>query len=167
MSLPRCWCHISPAGTLLGTLSPGKDADVVIFLLSPGQCFEQDKVMLDKPLFRLLIWGRNDEGIALNAFESAWLNRFDKEVGLKPVAELCHELRPNREAKMLVQDEFITFELDHKARTKAARRRQARIESALSATASSSPPASQLPPTSRDVDTPPFAAVPFDDIEEW
>ncbi len=115
MSLPRCWCPISPAGTLLGTLSPSKDADVVIFLLSPGQCFEQDKVMLDKPLFRLLIWGRNDEGIARNAFESAWLHRVDKEVSLKPVAELCQELRPNRETKMLVQDEFITFELDHKA----------------------------------------------------
>ena len=53
------------------------------------------------------------------------------------------------------------------ARTKAARRRRARIENALSATTSPSSPASQMPPTSRDVDTPPLAAVPFDDIEEW
>jgi putative transposase len=53
------------------------------------------------------------------------------------------------------------------ARTKAARRRHARIENALSATAAPSSPVSQMPPTSRDVDTPPFAAVPFDDIEEW
>ena len=92
---------------------------MVILLLSPSEFFEQDEVVLYKLLFPLLIWGRNDEGIALNGFELAWLNRFEKAVSLKPVAELCQELRPNREAKMLVQDQFITFELDHEARTKA------------------------------------------------
>ena len=104
---------------LLGTLSPGQDTDVVLLRLSPSECFEQDEVVLYKLLFPLLIWGRNDEGIAVNGFELAWLNRVEKAVGLKSVVKLCEELRPDREAQMLVQDEFITFELDHKARTKA------------------------------------------------
>jgi hypothetical protein len=108
-----------PPLVLLGTLSSSKDADPVLLLLSPSECFEQGKVMLDKPLFPLLIRGRNDEGMALNAFEPAWLNHVDKEVCLKLLAELGHEVRPDSEAKMLVQDEFITFELDHKLRTKA------------------------------------------------
>jgi len=34
--------------TLLGTLSPGKDADVVLRRLSPSECFEQDEVVLYK-----------------------------------------------------------------------------------------------------------------------
>ena len=92
---------------------------MVLLRLSLSECFEQDKVVLYKLPFPLLIWGRNDEGIAVNGFELAWLNRFEKAVGLKPVVKLCEELRPDREAQMLVQDEFITFELDHKARTKA------------------------------------------------
>ena len=58
--------------TPLGTLSPGKDADVIILLLSSGQFFEKNKVMLYKLLFPLQIWGRNDEGIAINGFELAW-----------------------------------------------------------------------------------------------
>ncbi len=87
--------------------------------------------------------------------------------------ESVHRVRQEGRAKV---DEVAIFRTLAKmreltrtaqAQTKAARRRQARLENALSATASSSPPASQLPPTSRDVDTPPFAAVPFDDIEEW
>ena len=60
---------ISPGKPLLGTLASGKDADAVLLLLSPSECFEQGKVMLDKPLFPLLIRGRNDEVMALNAFE--------------------------------------------------------------------------------------------------
>ena len=92
---------------------------MVILLLSPSEFFEQDEVVLYKLLFLLLIWGRNDEGIAVNSFELAWLNHVEKAVGLKPVVQLCEKLRPDREAQMLVQDEFITFELDHKARTKA------------------------------------------------
>lgn len=92
---------------------------MVLLLLSSSECFEQDEVVLDKLPFPLLIWGRNDEGIAVNGFELAWLHRFAKAVGLKPVVKLCQELRPDGETQMLVQDEFITFELDHKARTKA------------------------------------------------
>jgi putative transposase len=53
------------------------------------------------------------------------------------------------------------------ARTKAARRHQVRIENALSATMPPFTPKPEMPPESRGADTPPFAAVPFDDIEEW
>jgi putative transposase len=53
------------------------------------------------------------------------------------------------------------------ARTKAARRRQARIEHALSATGFPGTPSPQSPSEPREVDASPFAAIPFDDIEEW
>ena len=92
---------------------------MVILPLSPSEFFEQDNVVLYKLRFPLLIWGRNNEGIAVNGFELAWLNRFEKEVGLKPVVKLCEELRPDREAQMLVENEFIASELDHKMCTKA------------------------------------------------
>jgi putative transposase len=53
-------------------------------------------------------------------------------------------------------------------RTKAVRRRQARIENALSAMLPLLTPEPERPPESRGVDdAPPFAAIPFDDIEEW
>ena len=87
--------------------------------------------------------------------------------------ESVHRVRQEGRAKV---DEVAIFRTLAKmreltrtaqAQTKAARRRQARIANTLSATASSSPSASQIPSTSREVDTPPFAAVPFDDIEEW
>ena len=68
---------------------------MVLRRLSLSECFEQDTVVLYKLPFPLLIWGRNDEGIAVNGFELAWLNRFEKEVGLKPVVKLCQELRPD------------------------------------------------------------------------
>jgi len=45
--------------TLLGTLSPGKDADVVLRRLSPSECFEQDEVVLYK--LRLLLDSRDRE----------------------------------------------------------------------------------------------------------
>lgn len=53
------------------------------------------------------------------------------------------------------------------ARTKAARRRQARLEGARSATAGTPPPAPAASTASPGVETSPFQAVPFDDIEEW
>jgi putative transposase len=53
------------------------------------------------------------------------------------------------------------------ARTKAARRRQVRIENALSATMPPFTPKPEMPPEARGADIPPFAAIPFDDIEEW
>jgi len=45
--------------TLLGTLSPGKDADVVLRRLSPSECFEQDEVVLYT--LRLLLYSRDRE----------------------------------------------------------------------------------------------------------
>jgi putative transposase len=53
------------------------------------------------------------------------------------------------------------------ARTKAARRRQARIENALSATGFPVTPGPESSPEPREVDALPFAAIPFEDIEEW
>ena len=53
------------------------------------------------------------------------------------------------------------------ARTKAARRRQARLEGARTATAETERPAPEASPASTMVEPLPFQAVPFDDIEEW
>jgi putative transposase len=53
------------------------------------------------------------------------------------------------------------------AHTKAARRRQARLENALSATAPQLHPVSESPPESSGAEQTHFEAIPFDDIEEW
>ena len=74
--------------------------------------------MLDESLFDRLIGSRNDERIALNAFESARLKHLREQAGFNPIAELCHEVWPDREAQMLVENEFIAPELDHKMCTK-------------------------------------------------
>ncbi len=52
-------------------------------------------------------------------------------------------------------------------RTKAARRRQARLEHARSATAPQVPPIPERPPESPVAEETHFEAIPFDDIEEW
>ena len=75
-------------------------------------------MMLDESLFDRPIWDRNDERTAFDAFESARLNHLGKKVGFNPLSELCHEVRPDREAQMLVENEFIALELDHKMCTK-------------------------------------------------
>ena len=56
---PRCLVESLVNRTLLGTLSPGKDADVVLRRLSPSECFEQDEVVLYK--LRLLLDSRDRE----------------------------------------------------------------------------------------------------------
>jgi len=87
--------------------------------------------------------------------------------------ESVHRLKQEGRAKVDEAAIFRTIEQMRKitqtaaARTKAARRRQVRIQNALSATMPPLTPEPEIPPESRGVDTPPFAAIPFDDIEEW
>ncbi len=53
------------------------------------------------------------------------------------------------------------------ARTKTARRRQARLEAALSATASQVHRVPEMSPELPVAEETRFQAIPFDDIEEW
>jgi len=53
------------------------------------------------------------------------------------------------------------------ARTKAARRRQARLEHALSATAPPVHPVPAMPSAPPVAEETRFEAIPFEDIEEW